>query len=1056
MKETKNMLNIKSVIRLILCLTFCLAFTAVAKAQSSTATLSGTVEDASGALVPGANVTVINVATGLQRQAVTNDSGSFTIPLLPPSSYTVSVEKQGFAPAEIKDVVLNVGEQRGLQIQLKIGGANETVTIEGGAPIIQTESAEVATVVDRQFVENIPLNGRSFNALISLTPGVVTTPSSFNEAGQFSVNGQRPDANYFTIDGASANASASSGASLGQNAGGSIPATSALGGTNNLVSVDALQEFRIQTSTFAPEFGRTPGAQVQIVTRSGANRFTGNVFDYFRNEAFDANDYFANRNGLPKPPIRQNDFGGVLGGPIIKNRTFFFFSYEGLRLQQPRVEISVVPTLATRMNAAPGVRPILNAFPLPNGRDLGNGLAEFSASFSQPSKLDATSIRIDHNLSDNLTLFGRYNHAPSETIPRGGGLSLNTLFPTQNETDTLTLGTTWAISTVNSNEFRFNYTKTRGKSFLMLDDFGGAVVPPDSLFFPSPFSSANALASVTLLNLTTLAIGSNVDNLQRQINVVDNHSIIFGDHSLKFGVDYRRLSPTFAPRGYSQQIFFATLAALNTGIASSASISANENVDLFFTNFSTYGQDSWKVNQRLTLTYGVRWDINPPPSGREGREPFAVTGIDNFNNLALAPRGTELYKTTYNNFAPRFGIAYQLRQKPGRETVLRGGIGIFYDLATASAGNIASLGSFPFGATRTLAVTDRAFPFSATAAAPPVISTTPPVTRITVIDPNLKLPRVYQWNLAVEQSLGTKRTVSATYVAALGRRLLQLQGFAAGLNSTFPGVTSIISNGAESDYHALQLQFKQRLSAGLQALVSYTWSHSIDTASTDIFATDIRQTDPNINRASSDFDIRHAFSAAITYNFPKPSLGAFGNALLRDWSVDTILSARSALPVDVLARTSVIVAGQRFTGRFRPNLVAGVPLYIDDPTVAGGRRINRAAFIVPPATQLQQGTLGRNALRGFSFYQVDLALRRQFNLTERFKLQFRAEAFNLFNHPNFANPVNNLANPQFGESTQMLGRGLASSGSAAGEGGFNPLYQVGGPRSMQFALKLLF
>ncbi|MGH9842090.1 MAG: hypothetical protein ACREEM_25330 [Blastocatellia bacterium] len=313
--------------------------------------------------------------------------------------------------------------------------------------------------------------------------------------------------------------------------------------------------------------------------------------------------------------------------------------------------------------------------------------------------------------------------------------------------------------------------------------------------------------------------------------------------------------------------------------------------------------------------------------------------------------------------------------------------------------------------------------------------------------------------MAVEQSLGPNRALSASYVAAIGRRLLQ-QGFLTNINPNFPGSNFLISNGDTSDYHALQLQFKQRLSAGLQALISHTWSHSIDTASTDNRLLNTRQINPRINRGSSDFDIRHAFSAAVTYNIPAPKFSPVGKAVLGGWAVDTIVGARTAFPVDLIGRSQVVINGQTINGNFRPDLVPGVPLYVSDPTVAGGRRINRAAFVITPApmtaADLRQGTLGRNVLRGFPFWQLDVALRRQFNITERVKLQLRGEAFNLFNHPNFANPVRDLNNALFGQSINMLANGLAGAGSGTAEGGFNPQYQIGGPRSMQFALKLLF
>src|SRR5262249_35554866 len=373
---------------------------------------------------------------------VTNGEGFFTLPLLPPGTYTLRAEHEGFAQVLVENVVLNVGDQKTLQIKLKTGDVKEVVNVTAETPLIN-ESPAVATIVDRQFVENMPLNGRSFQTLFRLTPGTVLTKTAeAKEQGQFSVNGQRGDTNYFTIDGVSANISVSTGGGIGQANSGSLPGLSAPGGTKSLGSVDAFQEFKIPTSTYSPSFGRQPGGQISIATRSGTNDFHGTLFEYFRNDVLDANDWFANANRLSKPAERQNDFGGVIGGPLLlprfgeggplfysgKNRTFFFFSYEGLRLRQPQVGLTEVPSLCFRGRdlcpagqhpACPAIQPLLNALPQPNGQMVRNGVAQFNASFSNPSSLDATSIRIDHAVNNRLTLFGRYNHAPSDAGQRG-------------------------------------------------------------------------------------------------------------------------------------------------------------------------------------------------------------------------------------------------------------------------------------------------------------------------------------------------------------------------------------------------------------------------------------------------------------------------------------------------------------------------------------------------------------------------------------------------------------------------------------------------------------
>lgn len=1018
-------------------------------AQSTSATLSGTVEDPQGAVVPGVTVAILNLDTSLQRQTVTNESGFYSFVLLPPGRYTLTAEGKGFAKLLIPDIVLNVGDQKALTIQLKAGDVNATVQVTTDAPLID-ESPAVGTVVDRQFVANLPLNGRSFQSLIALTPGVVLTKTNFSEQGQFSVNGQRANANYFSVDGVSANIAVSPANTVGQGGAGSLPGLSVTGGTNNLVSIDALQEFKIQTSTYAPEFGRTPGAQVSIVTRSGTNRFSGTLFEYFRNDALDANDWFANSRGLPKPALRQSDFGGVLGGPIIKDRTFFFFSYEGLRLRLPQVRILPVPSTVARQDAPAQIRPLLNAFPVPNGRDLGDGLTEFSASYSEPSTLNATSIRVDHTVNDRLTLFGRYNYAPSENVQRGVAVGANTslsvLFPQRINTQTATAGVTWAITSRISNDSRVNYSRNRGSSFTLLDNFGGAVPPDDSILFPPFATPEDALVSFQF-GLISFSKGLSNDNLQRQFNLVDSLSVVTGSHQVKFGIDSRTMSPFFGPRSYNLFVFFANLPQSLAGLPSFYSIGSITPLEIRTSNFSAFAQDTWKVTRRLTLTYGSRWEVNPPPRGKKGKELFTVDGLDNPPTLSLAVPGTPLYKTTYNNFAPRIGVAYQLSQKHRREIVLRGGFGIFYDLGYGQVLNGAL--SFPY--VRFKLITNEPYPLSPALAVSPPFTTNPPVTSFRAVVPNLKLPRTYQWNVSLAQSLGSDQTLSASYVGAAGRRLLR-QEFLRNPNPNF-GTVLLTRNAAISDYHALQLQYQRRLSRGLQALASYTWSKSLDNASDDSsFSAPIAKIDLRQERGPSDFDVRHSFNAAVTYDLPTPRVGTVASPILRNWAVDTIFTARSATPVNVITGTDPLGLG--LSGSLsvsRPDLLPGVPLYVDDPTVGGGRRINQAAFAIPPVGR--QGTLGRNALRGFPVNQVDFTLRRQFNLTDRVNLQFRAEVFNLFNHPNFADPVTNLNNPNFGTSISLLGRSLGSGGS---NGGFNPLYQIGGPRSIQFALKLQF
>jgi hypothetical protein len=890
--------------------------------------------------------------------------------------------------------------------------------------------------------------------------------ASGGNPGQFSVNGQRADANYFTVDGVSANVGHSAFLGIIGNSGGNIPGLTAVGGFNNLVSIDALQEFKIQTSTYAPEFGRTPGGQISLVTRSGTNDFRGTLFNYFRNDVLDANDWFANSRNLKRPPLRQNNFGGVLGGPIWlpkrifgplgydgRNQTFFFFSYEGQRVRQPQVAIINVPSRQSRQNAPASVKPYLNAFPLPTGPDLANGLAELAAGFSNASSLDATSIRLDHTVNKKLTLFGRYNHSPSEVVSRRAPPS--NLNPQQFTTDTATIGSTLIISPSVNNDLRVNWSRNRINTFFDLDDFGGATPPPDSILYPAFTSRADSQFQFNLSG-PVIVVGAIAKHFQRQVNIVDGLSIVAGPHQVKVGIDYRRLSPIYNPPDYTFNYFTGGVANALRGLSAQTSITANAGpFNPVFHNFSAYAQDTWKATRRLTLTFGLRWDYSPPPKEANGKDPYTVINLDNPAAMTLAPQGTPLYETTYDNFAPRVGLAVQLVQTRGRELVLRGGFGLFYDLGSGDAAG--GFGGYPFSAFTSLFNTS--IPLDLGTVTPPAFKANPaepPYNGLVLaFEPNLKLPRTYQWNVSLEQSLGANQTLTASYVAAQGRRLLRKDALFQP-NPKFTSFVIPIRNAATSDYHALQLQFQRRLSRGLQALTSYTWAKSLDNASDNSnINAPVARINPKTDRGPSDFDVRHSFSTAVTYNLPRPAAGEFLTEVLRDWAIDTIFSARSATPVNVFTGRDVLGIGVFATQASRPDLVLGAPLYIDDPKVAGGRRINRDAFTIPTG---RQGTLGRNALRGFSVYQLDFGVRRMFSFTERFNMQFRAEFFNIFNHPNFGDPQGSLLaggapNALFGQSTQMLGRSL---GTGTSGGGLSPLYQIGGPRSIQLALKLQF
>jgi hypothetical protein len=1028
-------------------------------AQTTNATLNGQVTDTSGAAVPDAKVVVVNDATNVRYETRTNNEGIYLQPNLTPGTYHVEITKEGFKTLMQPGITLHVQDIREANYTLQVGAASETVTVQAKSYMLNTESATVSTTVDRNFAENIPMNGRSFQTLLTLTPGVVlTTASVGSDAGQFSVNGQRADANYFTVDGVGANFGVVASSSPAQSVGGIVPAFTALGGTNSLVPADALQEFTIQTSSYGAEYGRTPGGQISIETRSGTNAFHGDAFDYFRNDLLDANNWFndAHNPQLPKAPERQNDFGGVFGGPIVKDHTFFFASYEGLRLRQPATKVIDVPSLCLRgagacqqgQNAAPpGLQPILNSFPLPSGPDYVDrsgtptGAAPFTESISNPSTIDTGTIRIDQAVSKRLLLFGRYSDSDSAL----GVFGSNNLIVTDARVKTLTVGTNWTATGKFTTSLRFNYSSEVLGQVFSLANIGGGKPFDTSILFPSYVSPKDGQGSASFRlggSFFFVQVGSALQTLQRQWNVLDSSTYLIRNHALKFGVDFRRLTPDFKPRSYVVNAYFPSKAAVLAGILPTLYVDAQIEAQPRFTNLSLYLEDTWKLSSHLTLNYGARYELNPVPSEAHGILPLNVVGLNNPSSATLAPSNAPLYDTRYGNFAPRLGVAYQISRSPQFTTVLRGGFGMFYDLGVDSVAS--GYDSIPF--TFQGQYSQVSYP-NANLPGPPTFTLTPPFDQIYGIDPHLSLPYTLQWNVTLEQELGTNQSLSIGYVAATGRNLLRqdsLYNFSPNFVTVFA-----IRNAASSDYNSLQTQFKRRLTHGLQVLASYTYAHSIDNASfgTDTSNSTATLQNPNLDRGSSNFDVRHSVTGAAIYDIPTPKLGAVGGAVLGHWSVDTIAIARTALPVNLVGGSS-----DDGTANLRPDVVPGQPYYLSGP-YPGGRSINPNAFALVPTDAnggaARQGTLGRNVVRGLGAWQMDFALHRQFDLGERWKLQFRSEFFNIFNHPNFGGPDPNVGDGRFGQAGQMLSRSY-------GDTGLSSLYQIGGPRSIQLALKAIF
>jgi Carboxypeptidase regulatory-like domain/TonB dependent receptor len=1033
-----------------------------AAALCQQAQISGVIQDPSGLGVAGATIGVRSEETGGQRTTRSNDAGFYSVVSLKPGTWRISIRAMGFETIVQEEVKLEVGDNARLDFAMRIGDSRTVVIVKGGPPLINTEDASVGTVIGRNIIDQMPLNGRGIQSLIELTPGVEVVPVVTSNAGQFTVNGQRSDANYFTVDGVSANFAAGIVNTVvggvysvtGQTGGATLPANNLLGTLSNLVSPDALQEFKIQTSTFAPEFGRTPGAQIGFVTRSGTTQYSGSLFEYFRNDILDANGWFNNYHSLPKPPLRFNNFGASLGGPLgiprvfkLPGQTFFFFSFEDLDMRQPQPVVPfAVPDQQTRLSASPLVASLLNAVPLPNrpaaAAEISTpGWGAYAQSFSSPTTQQTWGLRLDHYFNDKVIGFLRYNLAPSNITQYNFALPLDAIRFSAHTT-TLTSGLTFSATPTLVNELRANISWQNVTSSYRLLSLGGAQQPSDAVLFPAGYSARDSFTIVIdseYPGIPETAVGTAVQNYSRQLQFVDQLSWLHGSHQWKFGADYRLFRLLDVPPRTDSNYDFLNL---SSGIAFLAgTVYSPMNVTYQVPSVSLYAQDTWHVSQKLTLTYGVRWEIDPAPRVSSGdvsafRE---LTNVTNFGTLVPAPQGTPFYRTDYTAFAPRLGLAWQIRDSPFGKTVLRLGSGVFYDLGQSEFENPPAQSSLSYN------YANVAFGNL------PTKAPTPEAGSSTVAVAGYTLPRTYQWNVTLEQSFG-QQTFSAAYLGAIGHHL---PGVTTG--DFFNSPTNILTNVHveasvfSSAYNSLQLQFNRRLSRRLQALVSYTWSHSIDNLSSETgddlaYSNVTVLANPNINRGSSDFDVRHSLHGALFASLPAPNSGRAA-VLLRNWTASSIFFVRSALPTDILTIDDV-----------RPDLVPGQPLYLYSASYPGGKSYNYAAFTNPPSGALE-GDLGRNVLRGFGAWQVDLALHRQFHLSERAGLQFRAEAFNVFNHPNFANPSLStnpnvaFAVPGFGLSQGTLASALTPVGTL---GELSPLFQIGGPRVLQFALRLTF
>jgi Carboxypeptidase regulatory-like domain/TonB-dependent Receptor Plug Domain/TonB dependent receptor len=1033
-------------------------------AQVSTATVAGVVQDSTRASIPGAGVKLINTQTGTENDTTTSHDGSFVLPGVIPGAYTLQLERQGFATTQLRGIILNVGDTRTLLVRMKVGPIAESVTVDASGLTLNSTDGAVSTVVDRKLAEAVPLNGRSFQDLISMTPGIVTqSPQAAGQRsetqGDFSVNGQRPESNSFFVDGiaADSNGGVTSGHSRTVSTGSAAGAT-ALGTTQSLVSVEALQEFRVLTSSYSAEYGRTPGGQFTFLTRSGTNDRHGSLFFNFRNNSFDAIDWFAEHAG-PRvirgsgTPYTQNDFGGTFGAPVIlpgsyngRDKTFFFLSYEGLYFPQPTPQ-TYPYTPAFEFNQLPplALYPVLNCFPeaiAPIYDNTGNltGLGTtFISPFALPAHLNSTSIRVDHTFSRKFAAFFRFGDAPSYSQAE----QLFSLSKNQVGNRTFSLGANSQLSANMNNELRLGFVDN-DSSVQTGTETGGSPDPDGlnwALGIPSSYSSVSSEAYIHIVGVGDSESNTNIAyGYVHQWNLRDNFNVQAGRHLLKLGVDERRIASNLHPAALSVQADFLDRDSMQNNAVSGLVVTATDPANPILNQFSLFAQDDWKMSKTVSLSLGLRWDLAPPPKGAHGQDAYTILGdINAPASLAVAPRGTPLWHTGWYNFAPRAGVAWAENSEPGKELIVRAGGGVFFDTSNQPA-----LRAFSgLGFANSIHFAGQPLPVT-----PAELNVLPPGsspysgTNGFAFPAHLQLPYSLQWDIAVEKALGRSQTLTASYVGASGQRLLEEQR--RNVNQANPnfGDITFYPAGLTSSYQAMQLKFQRSLVQGVQTLVSYTWAHALDYGSTD-------PAFPLIH-GNSDLDVRHNVEAAVSWDVPRPSGSYRKRNLLGGWRIDGRVLARAGFPVDLGGNFFLDpITGNTYTGGV--DLSPNTPLYLHGSGFPGGRIFNGGINASNPAFTLPQGdaqgNAPRNLVRGFSAWQGNAGVRRAFQFHDSLNFQIGAEMFNVTNHPNFGYIDPYVPDLLFGQPTKLLNQSFGPTGS---------VYQQGGPRSMQISLRLTF
>ncbi len=993
-------------------LSFFILFAAAGLAQEDRAVVTGSVTDPSHAVISGASVEIANKATGFHRVVTTNDSGSYFIPGLLVGFYELTVSKTGFRTEEFQSFELVTGQIRTIDTEMNIASGTQEVSVSAAAAPLEESSSTVGGVIDSAQVANLPLNGRAWTSLMALVPGAINSGGGTAKTIRFA--GRGLDDNNFRFDGVDATG---------------IRAQAPDAAGRLQISTEAIAEFKVDTMLYGADTGGTNGGQVEVISKSGSNDFHGSAFEYLRNDAISARGPF---DPSTLPPLRLNQYGASAGGAIVKNRTFFFVAYEGLRQRVGTTLIGNVPSDSFRaavLAQSPALAPIINSFPLGN-RLLSANVSRYYSTGTLSSNEDSGFVRIDHRITDSTNFFARYNIDKVQNASPSGHLL------DRSASNSSPLNGTMSLSHV--------FSPTMFNVFVLGANRINAVQTTNSSFF----AQSGVVSSVSIPGFDTLNSQRNSVSAPTTYSLKDDFSWTRGAHSIKAGIEIKRVLYNYS-QPPENNLIFSSLANFQANKLDQVNLlDAVPMHGLDKTMDFGYIEDAWKVRSNFTLNIGLRYEFFNVFHEDHGRDlPFDLATCGGY-----CPVGSQFTYPVTNNLEPRVSFAWSPAFL-GKKTVIRSGFGIY-----KGEGQLGDLNAPSDNFAQRLAITSSDFPNLSFPANSFYQNAATSAVSPRGLSRNRQDPTVQQWGLQLQTELPAGFILDTGYIGYHGYH----QFYRDGENlinpltgqRPLPGFGPIDNKSAVGDNHfdGWQTSLQRQFRSGVSFTANYMWSHAINDGSNGGGEGDYPQN--NACRvceiASSDFDVRHTFTANTVYNLPfgkgRQYLnggGRLSDFFLGGWQFSGLGTFRSGNPVNIFMErpASALPDGNSVlngTSFQRPNYNGGISIVPTNQSI--NNWINPLAFSTP--ANGTYGNAGRNLARGPAFWQADMALVKNFPIHERFSIDFRAEAFNIFNRAQFGDPNGDFSSPSFGQITTTVNNGSITGG--------------GTPREFQFSLRLRF